>query len=79
MGKKQGRKADYKTYGGKEQKEIINGVEVGIAFNQSKKSYYMMIPKILLPKGAKRSKQVWLKSDLGNAVIKSSLVYERPG
>ena len=70
MGKKTGKKASYITYGGKEVREIINSHLMGVAFNGSKKSYYTMIPKAFLPDGAKRSKQVWLKSDLDNAVIK---------
>lgn len=70
MGKKTGKKATYVVYGGKEVVDIVNGHMLGISFNEGKKSYYMMIPKALLPSGAKRSKQVWLKSDLDNAVVK---------
>lgn len=70
MSKKRGCKGTYKTYGGSEVKDVVKGLELGLSFNQSKKSYYMMIPKALLPDGTKRSKQVWLKSDLQNAVLK---------
>jgi hypothetical protein len=70
MGKKTGKKATYETYGGTEIKEIIQGKEIGLSFNQATKTYYTMIPKEFAGVGAKRSKQIWLKSDLDNAVIK---------
>ncbi len=70
MGKKTGIKAVYETQNGTEISDKINGRDIGLSYNKSKNSYYTMIPKELAGEGAKRSKQVWLKSDLGNAVIK---------
>ncbi|AQQ70760.1 site-specific tyrosine recombinase XerC [Limihaloglobus sulfuriphilus] len=70
MARKTGKQAKYVIYGNKEVKDIIDGREIGLSYATKNKSYYMMIPKEFAGDNAKRSKRVWLKSDLGNAVLK---------
>ncbi|MBW8017747.1 MAG: tyrosine-type recombinase/integrase [Planctomycetes bacterium] len=75
MVRKTGKKANYIKYkiNGKDEvevRDIVNGFEMGVSLSESNSTYYTMIPKDLAGAGAKRSKLVWLKSDVSNAVTK---------
>lgn len=63
VGKKTGRKANYITFGGQEVKDILNGREIGVCFDRSAESHYVMIPQ-----QTGRTKRKWLGKDAGKAV-----------
>lgn len=77
MSKKRGRKVSYITHAGEEVKELIAGKEYGVKLHKSSKNYFSMLPDNTSVKG---TKQHWLGSDLGVAVVKfRALVAEIKG
>ena len=65
MGRKTGRKAKFIDYGNEEVKTTINGVNLGVAVDQTTQSHYVM-----LPQDRGRTKRKWLGKDTGKAVAK---------
>lgn len=66
MGKKTGKKANYIPHGGGEVKDVINGREVGVSFDNSTRTHYVMLPN----QKTGRTKRKWLGRDKEKAVAR---------